>query len=241
MPGTRISFATPAAPAEDASPLAADLKLHTTWHLYADEALLVGGPADAAALATAAAASYNPTLMATISDVDGLWRLLRAAPAPSSRAPSFTMMLFRRAVNPTWEDPRNKTGGTLNLVLWDRDRHGFQDKQVVDDGWVLTVLALVGESLGKDLAHHLTGVMVKVRKTATTLQVWTSTAVKSVLQQIVDALRAIWRPAVAKPAERIEFFCHAASGGGGPAASKTPGKGGLVGRTTSLKAADLLF
>ena len=124
-----------------------EVRLNTTWTLYAlASPVVVGlGPGAAAAAAAAAGADFNPTMVKTIGSMEAFWSLFHASPAPSTRVPSFTYYFFRKTINPSWEDPRNKRGGRFAVVVWDRDKPGVSDKAAVDDVWQLTMALLAGD------------------------------------------------------------------------------------------------
>ncbi len=120
---------------------AEEKKLNTTWTLYADSHPITIGIG-----AAAKEQSFQPTRVKTVSDLEGFWRLWRTLKPPSSQVPSFTFYFFRKLINPTWEDARNKTGGMIYIPLWDRDRAGLLEREDVDDVWWLTAMQLAGES-----------------------------------------------------------------------------------------------
>lgn len=82
--------------------------------------------------------------------------------------------LFKKGVRPEWEDPQNKHGGK-----W---AYGFKDKRLVpiDDLWLHTMLAAIGETLEQDGDGEVMGVVVNVRKGFYRIGLWTRTVGKSV-------------------------------------------------------------
>lgn len=198
------------------TPKAADkVALNASWTLYADDHPLVFGEA--------VNKFHDPVVIATATDLESFWRLWRFVPLPSTRTPSFTYMWFRKEIKPNWEDARNKNGGTLSVTLHDRDRIGLQAKEPMDDAWLLTVLAVTGESLPE--SGIVNGVVMKTRK-ATTLQVWTNTTSKSQLQALADGLRALLAKHVPAGMDKIDFHSH----GNATAPSAKPAMKSMVGK-----------
>jgi len=72
-------------------------------------------------------------------------------------------------VRPEWEDPQNKHGGK-----W---AYQFKDKRSVniDELWLHTMLAAIGETLEDEEDGEVMGVVVNVRKGFYRIGVWTRT------------------------------------------------------------------
>jgi len=192
---------------------AEEVKLHSTWTLFADSHPINIGAGGGATFGPAPT-DYNPTQLKSVSTLEGFWRLWRSIKPPSQQVPSFTMHFFRRPVTPTWEDPRNRSGGIVSIPLWDRDRMSLQDRiAVVDDAWWLITMALAGESLPHALA--LNGAVLKIRQRTTLLQLWTSNADQKQLTETVTALRAAMQPRFDGVSgislEGLEFHKHASA------------------------------
>jgi len=192
--------ATPKAPAE--------VKLNSTWTLYADSHPITMGIALGGGFAKPdPAAVFAPTLLKTISDMEGFWRLWRTIKPPSAQAPSFSFFFFRRTINPTWEDARNKAGGTVNVPLWDASRAGLLERDQVDDVWFIATMLLAGESLPG--ANVFNGAVLKIRTRNITLQLWTNTCQQASIQPSTDAFRE--RLTQRFPQDKFdlfEFFSH---------------------------------
>jgi len=77
--------------------------------------------------------------------------------------------LFKEDVRPEWEDPKNKHGGK-----W---AYQFKDKRSVniDELWLHTMLAAIGETLEDEEDGEVMGVVVNVRKGFYRIGVWTRT------------------------------------------------------------------
>jgi len=77
-------------------------------------------------------------------------------------------------VRPEWEDPQNKHGGKWS--------YSFKDKRGVniDELWLHTMLAAIGETLEEEEDGEVMGVVVNVRKAFYRIGVWTRTVGKSI-------------------------------------------------------------
>lgn len=77
-------------------------------------------------------------------------------------------------MRPEWEDPQNKHGGKWS--------YSFKDKRNVDidEFWLHTMLAAIGETLEGEDDGEVMGVVVNVRKAFFRVGLWTRTIGKSV-------------------------------------------------------------
>ena len=82
--------------------------------------------------------------------------------------------LFKAGVRPEWEDSQNKHGGKWS--------YSFKDKRSVsiDELWLHTMLAAIGETLEEEEDGEVMGVVVNVRKAFYRIGVWTRTIGKSI-------------------------------------------------------------
>lgn len=82
--------------------------------------------------------------------------------------------LFKKGVRPEWEDPQNKHGGKWS--------YSFKDKRNIDidDLWLHTMLAAIGETLEEEEDGEVMGVVVNVRKAFFRIGVWTRTIGKNI-------------------------------------------------------------
>jgi translation initiation factor 4E len=82
--------------------------------------------------------------------------------------------LFKANVRPEWEDSQNKHGGKWS--------YSFKDKRSVDidELWLHTMLAAIGETLEDEEDGEVMGVVVNVRKAFFRIGVWTRTIGKSI-------------------------------------------------------------
>jgi hypothetical protein len=106
-------------------------------------------------------------------------------PLASTRTPKFTYYFFRKSIFPSWEEPRNKNGGTFQFVVCDIAR-GNTDKELANDVWHLVLLGLVGETLAE--ASIVNGACLKLRK-STTIEFWTSVCNQKQITAFVTSVK----------------------------------------------------
>jgi hypothetical protein len=190
---------------------AAEVKLNTTWTLYADSHPINIGSSGHSFNHHANTGDFNPIQLRTIGDMEGFWRVWRSVKPPSCQVPSFTFYFFRRTISPTWEDPRNRNGGTVTIPIWDRDRMTLHDRLVMDDVWWLTTMALAGDSLPN--AMLLNGASLKIRQRSIMLQLWTNSVDQAKLTEMANGLRALLCETLGpnRPLDGLEFFAHSSA------------------------------
>ncbi|RHW68218.1 eukaryotic translation initiation factor 4E [Trypanosoma brucei equiperdum] len=183
------------------------VRFNTVWALYADEHPTPFG----------APLAYHPVLVHLVGDVECFWRLWRHLPPPSTLLPAFTYHWFRRDIRPNWEHTRNKNGGTITFVIFDRDKPGLNNKQTMDDAFMAMLMACSGESLAESTTN-LNGVMLKVRQNKpTTLQIWTASSDELKLRSLARSLRTLLEKVIGpKPLQKLEYFSHQRTQVGAP-------------------------
>ncbi|KAI1762127.1 eukaryotic translation initiation factor 4E [Hypoxylon rubiginosum] len=110
----------------------------------------------------------------TFNSVEEFWGIYNNIAPVSELALKSDYHLFKEGVRPEWEDPQNKHGGKWS--------YQFKDKRSVDvnDLWLHTMLAAIGETLEDEDDGEVMGVVVNVRKAFYRIGVWTRTIGKSI-------------------------------------------------------------
>ncbi|KAK5663535.1 hypothetical protein OQA88_3966 [Cercophora sp. LCS_1] len=110
----------------------------------------------------------------TFESVEEFWGIYNNIAPVSDLALKSDYHLFKDDVRPEWEDPQNKHGGKWS--------YQFKDKRSVniDQLWLHTMLAAIGETLEDEEDGEVMGVVVNVRKAFFRIGVWTRTIGKSI-------------------------------------------------------------
>ncbi|ORY57198.1 translation initiation factor eIF 4e-like domain-containing protein [Pseudomassariella vexata] len=110
----------------------------------------------------------------TFNSVEEFWGIYNNIAPVSELALKSDYHLFKEGVRPEWEDQQNKHGGKWS--------YSFKEKRNIDinDIWLHTMLAAIGETLEEDNDGEVMGVVVNVRKAFFRVGVWTRTIGKSI-------------------------------------------------------------
>ncbi|CAG9577365.1 putative eukaryotic translation initiation factor [Leishmania major strain Friedlin] len=183
------------------------IPLHASWDLYADDHQ--GSSNMASNSSPTSTMSFEPIFVSNVGDVESFWRLWRYLPAPSALPTVYTYSWFRKDIKPEWEHPRNKKGGTISIVVFDRDRSGLSDKQVLDDVFMAMLVGAVGESF-HECSTTLNGIMLKVRSNKpVTLQLWTAHSEVGKLKAFANSVRdTLTKIMGAKTLQKLEYYSH---------------------------------
>jgi translation initiation factor 4E len=132
----------------------------------------------------------------TFSTVEEFWGIYNSIPQPSELPLKADYHLFREGIKPEWEDVQNAEGGKFN--------HSYNDKYNVDinDAWLKTCLALIGEVLQDD-EDEVNGIVFSNRKVAFKVALWT----KSTDKKNVLAVGEKFKEVLATD-DLIEFYSH---------------------------------
>jgi hypothetical protein len=115
-------------------------------------------------------------ILGTFDNVYDFWEYYNKLPGPSSlfyqteyskpyymygnkKREVSSISLFRRNIQPKWEDPKNKHGGELSLRKFYVDENTFNKPiQYLDNLWLLLCMAVVGEQFRH--SEKITGIRV---------------------------------------------------------------------------------
>ncbi|KNC50562.1 eukaryotic translation initiation factor 4E-1 [Thecamonas trahens ATCC 50062] len=134
--------------------------LHRTWSLWYDRPDRKTSQQDWA---------KNLKRVYDFNTVEDAWALFNnVAPASGLRVSS-NYHLFVKGVEPSWEHDANRNGGKWVITL-----NKPRDKKQIDNVWMYTVLAIIGESF--DQAEEICGAVCSARKKHDRVAVWTADA-----------------------------------------------------------------
>ena len=135
----------------------AETPLHNSWTLYYDNAreTPTGEWLD------------NLQTCSTFSSIEGFWSAYNNILPANSAPTNGNYHLFKSGIKPMWEDESNKNGGKWILTCPKKDSREGK----VDEWWLYTALALVGETLDVE-GHEICGAVVSIRKGADRLALW---------------------------------------------------------------------
>eukprot|EP00095_Tigriopus_kingsejongensis_P005976 maker-scaffold48_size466083-snap-gene-2.8 protein:Tk05976 transcript:maker-scaffold48_size466083-snap-gene-2.8-mRNA-1 annotation:"eukaryotic translation initiation factor 4e" len=112
----------------------------------------------------------NLKFIVSIFHVEEFWGLFNHVEIPSNLSALVDYSLFKKDIQPMWEDPMNRYGGRW-LLLVDRE---FR-KTHLDKFWLELCLALVGETFGSE-GRLINGVVISIRNKRDKIAVWVSDA-----------------------------------------------------------------
>jgi len=101
-----------------------------------------------------------------INSIEDFWRLYNNIRPPSLLTTGQNYWLFKRNIEPKWEDPANESGGRW-MVNMARSR-----SDILDACWEKLLLAAVGAQFSA--MSEINGIVVSVRSSQNRLQIWTA-------------------------------------------------------------------
>jgi len=124
----------------------------------------------------------------SFNTVERFWQVMNNVKPPSNLMVDSNYHVFREGVMPTWEDDENKEGGKLVLSMQKKDSKSGK----LDEWWLYTVLAIVGELM--DLSgDQVCGAVLSIRKNQDRIALW----IKSSQKDKVVPIGERWKKALA--------------------------------------------
>ncbi|CAF1117683.1 unnamed protein product [Adineta steineri] len=105
--------------------------------------------------------------LSTISTVESFWSVFNRLKLPSGISQGCDYFLFKKHIQPMWEDQYNRSGGRWCLGLSKPQR-----VNELDTYWLYTLLSLIGDQYGDD-AYNVNGCVVSVRNKGDRISLWT--------------------------------------------------------------------
>mmetsp|Transcript_27097 Transcript_27097/g.66818 ORF Transcript_27097/g.66818 Transcript_27097/m.66818 type:complete len:225 (-) Transcript_27097:286-960(-) len=113
--------------------------------------------------------SSNLKKVATFDMVEDFWGVFNNVRPPSRLNPGSNYHLFKTGIEPMWEHAANMNGGKWTYSIPKKD-----GKKLIDDMWLYTVLAMIGENF--EGGSELCGAVISLRKAGDRVAVWTKSA-----------------------------------------------------------------
>ncbi|KAK6361766.1 eukaryotic translation initiation factor 4E [Orbilia blumenaviensis] len=151
----------------------------------------------------------------SFDSVEEFWGIYNNITKTSELALKSDYHLFKAGIRPEWEDPSNKNGGK-----W---AYQFKDKKTVpiDELWLHTMLAAIGETLEKENDREVMGVVVNVRKGLYRIGLWTrSMGSKESRESLLGIGRRFKEVLRLGEREQVEFSGHSESAHAGSSRAK---------------------
>mmetsp|Transcript_4315 Transcript_4315/g.11832 ORF Transcript_4315/g.11832 Transcript_4315/m.11832 type:complete len:235 (+) Transcript_4315:54-758(+) len=160
----------------------------------------------------------NLKQLATFRTIPDFWKVFNNVLPPSMIPPSSNYSIFRKGIQPAWEHPANAEGGKFVLTLPKTKRDNgknnkdgkIQDIPKLDEYWLFTVLAVLGETMDA-MGDQVCGAVVSVRKSQDRIALWLKTGEKEVCVRIGER----WKKALDMEKTTLRYQTHkdaAASG-----------------------------
>jgi translation initiation factor 4E len=93
-------------------------------------------------------------LMYTHTCLQDFWGVFNNIRPPSRLNPGSNYHLFKSGIEPMWEHPANMSGGKWTYSIPKKD-----GKKLIDDMWLYTVLAMIGENF--EAGDQLCGAVIR--------------------------------------------------------------------------------
>ena len=135
-----------------------DLSLHREWQVWYDN------PKQAPADTTW---KENLKNVGCFNTVQKFWRIFNNIKPPSQLAIGSNYHIFKRGVEPMWEDPMNAKGGKWVMTIPKKDAKAGR----LDEWWLHTVLAVIGETMD-EAGDVVCGCVVSARKREDRIALW---------------------------------------------------------------------
>ena len=111
----------------------------------------------------------------TFQTAESFWGVHNNLRAPSEMTNERgDMYLFRGDILPEWEHSMNQGGGSLVLMI---------DNKEVDEIWLKLLLSLIG-NVYEELTRHICGAELAIRKNRFKIAVWVANADVSIIRQL---------------------------------------------------------
>jgi len=126
------------------------------------------------------------------------WQVFNNVKPSSQLSLQCNYHIFKEGIEPMWEDPQNKDGGKWVFTIQKKDPRTNR----VDEWWLLTCLALIGEATDSN-GDMVCGAVVSIRKHQDRIALW----LKTDDPDVVSKIGARWKKALDVP-NKIKYQVH---------------------------------
>lgn len=170
------------------------IPLHGEWTLWIDNPKLAPAGSD-----------WKECLkkISTFDSVESFWRVFNNVKPASTIGIGSNYSVFRLGIEPAWEEVANQDGGKLVLTL--PKKGGNSDK--LDEYWLYTVLALIGETMD-GTGSQINGAVVSLRKSQNRIAVWTANSLST---EDCIAIGERWKKVLRLEKESLSYQTHKAA------------------------------
>jgi len=138
--------------------------------------------------------------VASFGTIEDFWGLFNNITRGSAINPGCDYSLFRKGINPMWEDPQNKNGGKWTYNSPVRNRRGDLDDMFID-----LMLMLIGEA-GGEVSDDCNGMVLSIRPRGDRLALWTRTTAED---GKIRAAGNMMKEYLRLPSNQLDFTRHA--------------------------------
>lgn len=196
-PGTKTpTTSSSSKPPSTASP-SSSIPLNATWVLWWDNPRLANPEKEWA---------ENLVNCGSFDTVERFWRIFNNLKPASTLPVGSNYHVFREGIMPTWEHEANKDGGKFVLSFPKIDSKAGR----MDEWWLHTVLAIIGETLDMD-GDEVCGAVVSIRKSQDRIALWLKSSDKNRASQV----GARWKKCLEMNRTFMNFELHAAAAASG--------------------------
>ncbi|DBB04491.1 hypothetical protein WJX77_000531 [Trebouxia sp. C0004] len=136
----------------------------------------------------------------TFDTVEDFWCLYNNIKPPSWVSSGADFHLFKKGIEPKWEDPRCEHGGKWTVLV----PKGPNTKQTMDTYWLNAMMACIGEQFTE--GDEICGIVVNVRARQDRLCMWTKTASNEAAQ--VSIAKQLKSTLGIEDSTKIGFLVH---------------------------------
>lgn len=138
--------------------------------------------------------------LADVSTIEDFWAVYNHIEVVSKLATGCDYALFKKGINPTWEDKENEKGGRWLLTL-----NSSQRSNGLDYYWTEMLMFLIGGEIETDVIN---GVVANIRNKGDKISLWLSTSSRTEERKIIDIGKQLKARLSLPQNTRINFEIH---------------------------------